>query len=1019
MRNQNKFRTVTTLLLTVCLSLPFSVLADKEKKIDTKKAKKNYSEGLKYEVEQKWDLAAQSFLLAAVADPGNVEYQLHMRRAMEQASRMYGKRGDAFAAENDFASAYTAYKQSYAYDQTNEVMLVKMRRMVDLQRAAAGLTEAPNINPTNGNILPAKDDITTKTPQRTRSKDLATVIHYKDQPLKGVIQNIAKQLNLNVIFDETFRDEPKYNLELQNTTLARALDFIFIQKKLTFEQLDRRTILIYFDNPTNRQRFERLMVKTFYINNAKLEEARQVVQQMLQGGGAGLMRQIAASTQLNALIVRAPAEDLKMVQDVLDSIDKNRAEVAVDVEIFEVSHNASQQIGNQVAMDPTTYDAAIKTYDSRGNVISTTSEKVPVGGLNNLGGLGLKTITAAALGAAAGVNTLGLGTGFGMLLAAPPTTLSLLQNKTNAKSVGRVNIHAIDGQSNKTNVGRRVPVNLGYSYPAGYYPQTTAGVPGTTGTGTIGSALGGLSGLGGLGGGGISSFQYQDVGLNIDITPTVTGEGYIEMKMTLESSSVVPGSGGSTQTPEFTQRKLTTISRVLDGRTAVVAGVQQQTKSDGRSTIPVIGMLPILGRFITTPKESADMSDIVITVTPHIIRAPQLEKKDHLAKDSGTGLGGNFVSIEQVVMRAQDEDDQDRRIIAAQQGQPIAPAPVETATTVSAPLTQPAVAPVIPAVAQQMPPAPTPASQPLQEPQVKPQTAKAPPKPEKTPEPEPEQPAGAINGNNTDDGGVPAPTFEPPPGYTPRLMPPSLTPEQRANYEEMRAKAAEEAKKNPPPAPTAPTQDQGVPAPTFEPPAGYTPKLMPVVPPKKEKEKTTAPQAAKNDAKELSMAAPKSPVLEVRSNEADASAQPAVGLSLKLNKEKKLQMGETFIVVVAVDGKSKITGANIALNYNTNLLQLKSVRDGGMLGRTPDMTQQEKNGNLVVSVQQVTDRVTPVAANGKLLILEFKAIGAGQTMIGFNADETRFLLADKASPLFNTTPVQFEITRETISKLTK
>ena len=142
-------------------------------------------------------------------------------------------------------------------------MLVKMKGMIELQKAAAGLRESPKINPSTGNYMAAKDDVSPPQQQRARSKDIASTITYNNTPLKNVIQNIAKQLNLNVIFDETFRDEPKYNLELQNTTLSRALDFIFIQKKLTFEQLDRRTILIYFDNPTNRQRFERLLVKTF------------------------------------------------------------------------------------------------------------------------------------------------------------------------------------------------------------------------------------------------------------------------------------------------------------------------------------------------------------------------------------------------------------------------------------------------------------------------------------------------------------------------------------------------------------------------------------------------------------------------------------------------------------------------------------------------------------------------------------------------------------------------------------
>jgi len=962
-----------------------AVLADK--KVDTKKAKKNFTEGMKYEVEEKWDLAAQAFLLALAADPGNTEYRLHAARSMTNASIMYLKRGDGFAAESDFASAYTSYKQAAIYDQTNEVALVKMKRMIEMQKAASGMGETPKINPNTGSYLPTSGDIATPQPQRGRAKDLAAVINYREQPLKQVITNIAKQLNLNVIFDETFRDEPKYSLDLQNTTLARALDFIFIQKKLTFEQLDRRTILIYFDNPTNRQRFERLLVKTFYINNAKLEEARTVVQQMLQGGGAGLMRQIAASTQLNALIVRAPAEDLKMVQDVLDSIDKNRAEVAIDVEIYEVSHNTSQQIGNQVSLESQTLSYRTGV-DSRGNATTATGASAS---LANLGGILGQGVLAPLVGSAFGV-----GSGFGALLAAPPTTLSLLQNKTNAKLMSRVNVHAIDGQSNKTNVGRRVPVRLGSTVIPGY-----TGVSGTT----PGTNTGGLNTGLNTGYSGFDSIQYQDVGLNIDITPTVTNEGYIEMKMTLESSNTVPGA--SELTPEFTQRKLTTISRVLDGKTAVVAGVQQQNKSDGRSSIPVVGMIPILGRFITTPKESSDMSDIIITITPHIIRAPQLEKKDHLAKQSGTGLGGNGVSIEQIINRAQEEDDQDRRIIAAQQGVPVQPQAAQT-TPVSAPVTSPAPAPT-PTIVQQTPPPPTPAvTQPTDTP------VRSQPAANRTePGTDPQGNNGAITEANSEEVGVPDPDNEPPPGYKPEMKPVVLSPEQREALNSARLKAQEEMKRNPP-KPTNPTEG-GFEVQPFTPPAGYRPALVPVQ--KKPKEKGTNPSQASNESKEMSKATAPIPQAEILSNESSTAAQ--LGLSLKLNKDKKLQLGETFIVVVAVDGNSKMTGANIALNYDTNRLQLRSVRDGGMLGKNPDMTQQDKSGHLFVTMQQMGEQAISSSAAGKLLILEFKAIAAGQTMIGFNTDETRFLLADKTNPLFSVAPAQFEITRAAISQLAK
>ncbi|HEX4945474.1 MAG TPA: secretin N-terminal domain-containing protein [Blastocatellia bacterium] len=632
MRKPNFFRTALTLLLTVWLSLPMAVFADK--KVDTKKAKKNYSEGVKYEVEEKWDLAAQAFLLAVAADPGNTEYRLHAVRAMANASLMYMKRGDAFAAESDFASAYTAYKQAATYDQTNEVALVKMKRMIELQKAASGMGDAPRINPNTGSYMPTSADIAPPQPQRGRAKDLAAVINYREQPLKQVIMNISKQLGLNVIFDETFRDEPKYSLELQNTTLARALDFIFIQKKLTFEQLDRRTILVYFDNPTNRQRFERLLVKTFYINNAKLEEARQVVQQMLQGGGAGLMRQIAASTQLNALIVRAPAEDLKMIQEVIDSIDKNRAEVVVDVDIYEVARSTSLEIGNQLSVSgmPVTETR----FDAQGNPLTITMGNSA--SLGNLGGVGRAGIAAIAGNTVAPV----LG-GVGTLLGLPPSSLSLLQAKGKSNLLASTQIHALDGEQNQTKVGRSVPVRIGSTY-----------VPGVGGTP---NAVGGL-----LGGGAFDSIQYRDVGLVIDVTPTVSNEGYVQLRMKLESTNVEASGADLTLTPSFTQRSLSTIARVVDNKTAVVAGIKQESKGESRAGLPVLSMIPLLGRFITTPRQSGNFSDIIITVTPHILRAPELKKQDHLAKLSGTFVAGVTQSVEDVASRAQSEDDQERRL---------------------------------------------------------------------------------------------------------------------------------------------------------------------------------------------------------------------------------------------------------------------------------------------------------------------------------------------------------------------
>ena len=953
MKMKQLFTKLLTLTLVLSFCLPAAVFADK--KADTRKAKKNFNEGTKYEGEEKWDLATQSYLLAIAADPNNPEYRLKAVNSAAKASLMFSKRGDAFATEGDYGSAYSAYKQAYAYDQTNEIALVKMTRMFELQKAQSSGEAAPSYNVQNGNYIRTSADIVTPQPRQSRSKDVASTVTYKDIPLKETIKNLARQLDLNVIFDDSFRDQPKYTLELRNTSLARALDFVLIQNKLVFEQLDRRTLLIYFDNPTNRQRFERQMIKTFYVTNAKLEDAQRAVQQMLQGGSTGVIRQIVTAPNMNALIIRATPEELRMVQDVIDSIDKNKAEVAIDVEIYEVTHDTMLQVGNQVAVN----SAPTTILNGR---TSTTGNSA---GLSALGGI---ASTAGLIG-----NVIGIGGGLGTVLGVPPTTLSLLQTKNNAKLLNRVNVHALDGQSNKTNVGRRIPISMGSQLPS---------VVGT-GTPQVGSAIGGgLGSLGGLGGGfggygGFSSIQYQDVGLNIEVTPTITNEGYIELKMTLESSTAERAQTGAELTPTITQRKLQTVSRILDGRTAVVAGVQQQSKSDGRSSIPIIGMIPILGRFITAPNEDTKMSDIVITVTPHIIRAPQIERKDHLAKESGTGLG-NAISVEQVLMRAQDDDDQDRRIIAG--GQPT-PAAAPTQVAAETTLTQPSIIPV-------NNPQPT-------APVINNSVSNNRPAPIAVPQPqriEPAQQALQQNEDQSLSANAPEQFVE----QRPVIRSASMSAEQKKLVDEARAKAVR---------PQVQESANPTPLEAVTPDREMRPRILPIVP---NKPKVESNQSAQSESKELSKVETKT--------EVPSGADPLVGLSLRL-KENKTSVGESFIVVVAVDGKSKITGANIGLNFDSTLLQLKSVRDGGLLGKNPDITESKKNGDLFVTLQQSSESRSPVLSDGRLLILEFKALAPGATTIAFNASETKFLAGNLPSPTFSISPAQLEISRETISRL--
>ena len=131
-----KFKITTripvSLLLAFCiLMMPIVAIA--------KKGDKNFKQGMRYEQAQQWEKAAQEFTLAVAADPSNVEYQLHFRRAAFNASQSFMQQGRALAEQRDFVGAYNAFRQAYGYDPVNELAVSEMERMLHLQRVKEGL----------------------------------------------------------------------------------------------------------------------------------------------------------------------------------------------------------------------------------------------------------------------------------------------------------------------------------------------------------------------------------------------------------------------------------------------------------------------------------------------------------------------------------------------------------------------------------------------------------------------------------------------------------------------------------------------------------------------------------------------------------------------------------------------------------------------------------------------------------------------------------------------------------------
>ena len=610
MRNNIRIRTLISIVLAICLlGLPVTAFG--------KKGEKNFKRGMQFEEAQQWDKAAQEFTLAVAADPSNMEYQLHFRRASFNASQTYMQQGRSLAERGDFVGAYNAFRQAYGYDPVNELAVSEMERMLRMQAVKEGkaLPNGTKIGETseNGMIVPANGQAQDLAPLKEHALRIVDV----KGDLKQVIRQLADQLNLNVIFDrQSFTQSRPVDINLKDVTTAQALDYLFLQENLFFQKLSRRTILVA--DQARRPQYQQLVLRTFFLSNMKPNDARTLVQQAIPPSVGRPQTIVVPDEATNSLTVRDTAENVRLIGDLLASIDKDRAEVVMDVSIYEVSKTDFMQLGNQVGIPPT----GASTFNIGGSPgFSLLTDNGVIGGRGvNLAGIvgSVPTALAAAL-------------------VIPPSVLTAFHSKNNTKLIASTQVHAFNGEESTARIGQRVPVQTAQAYPFGF----------TSGTPQQGQSLNNFPT------GGFPVINYEPTGLTLKFTPQVFPNLDVQVKMNIESKDVLGANG---LTPTFTERTITGTARVQNNRTMMLASVSQDVQTNGRQGLPILGGLPFLGRLFTSPTRDNRTIDIVIAVTPRVLRAPAVTPRDEEMRPSGTLQAPTTGSLAEMIRDADRED---------------------------------------------------------------------------------------------------------------------------------------------------------------------------------------------------------------------------------------------------------------------------------------------------------------------------------------------------------------------------
>src|SRR5437016_1569436 len=407
-------------------------------------------------------------------------------------------------------------------------------------------------------------------------------INYKaSSDAKVVFDTIGKLAGLTVVYDPDFPAR-RITVDLVNVTLEQALEIVQLESKAFVKPVTENIIFVIPDQPQKRKDYEEQVVRTFYISNTiQAQDLTEIVtglRQLLD------LRRITQLNSQNAIIVRDTPDKLMLAEKMIRDIDKAKPEVVVQVEVLEARTDRLRDLGilpgqtASIAINPN----SSTTTSHSGTHPTTTNSGITLNQLRHLNGSDL-------------VFTL------------PSATANAILSDTSTRIIQNPEVRSVDGQTAKLRIGDRIPIATG-SFQAG------VGVGSTGGAGFVNPLVN-------------TQFTYLDVGVNIDLTPRVHPNRDVSLKLKVEVSSHTGDQaiGGISQ-PIISQRVIEHDIRLKEGEVSILGGLVQRTDSKTLEGWPGLAKLPLLGYLFSHNKTDHQEDEVLIVLTPRIVRMPEWTK---------------------------------------------------------------------------------------------------------------------------------------------------------------------------------------------------------------------------------------------------------------------------------------------------------------------------------------------------------------------------------------------------------
>jgi general secretion pathway protein D len=538
-----------------------------------------------------YDEAVAEYFRAVSKEPANKEYRMRLLEARGIAAQQHLKKGRILASREEYRSAAAEFEQAAGLDPSADVARKELQTARNRQRAEellrgaeqhyaarklalarSALNEALQLRPDYEPALVLLEKVQSDSKPFLDGIELEVsstkpiTLKFNNADVREVFGILSKLSGIKFIFDEDIRAQ-RVTVLLEDASFAQALEFLLNMNKLGKKVLNPKTIIIYPKTKEKEKQYEDHLIQTFYLSNIDAKKAVNLLRTMLQ------LRKIYVHEELNALVIRDTPEAIQLARQIIEAADRGDSEVLFDLELIEVNHTDDLNFGPKLS----TYSVSA--------------------GLSNPGS---GQIVGSSL--SPGSDTTNLVSSLSRLetfYTLPTATFDFLKRQSDAEVLANPKIRVKNKEKAKVLVGTREPV------------ITVTRTGGTTGDFS-------------------ENVQYVDVGVKLDIEPIIQLDESVVTKLNLEVSSVSgrqTTSGGS-QVITITTTNAQTGLTLKDGERTIIGGLIRDDATNSRSTIPLIGDLPLIGNLLTSYTKNKTKREILLSITPHIVRTVEMPRAD-------------------------------------------------------------------------------------------------------------------------------------------------------------------------------------------------------------------------------------------------------------------------------------------------------------------------------------------------------------------------------------------------------